>query len=212
MSGPTLLILSTAASLATCQLIPGNLGAGIDGIIQGATGGSGLEGLIKGALGGPLGELLKGGDIGKLADAVKQNQSSVTGFIPDSFKAKLPVALQQSLDRLEESDIDAAKQVLAEHSIYQTFDQFMQALKAKSPQVYDVAQQVQTAVGSKLQQLNTEAGPEGEAFIGKAVDSARKAAKKAVEQYQKMSPQTKTALHEKLPWAYAALGGEWDDC
>lgn len=88
MSASVFVLLLTAASLATSQLIPGNLGAGIDGIIEGATGGVGLEGLIKGALGGPLGELLKGGDIGKLADAVKQNQSSVTGFIPDSFKGK----------------------------------------------------------------------------------------------------------------------------
>ena len=133
------------------------------------------------------------------------------GAIPEQFKEFLPEEAKQFYADLTEEDKAILKEVALQHENFETEDQALDALKAKSEKLYEKATALRKLVKDKIDSLEAEAKGFVESTIAKLktlrpktgekpnLTELRKAANEIIEAYKKLSDAAKDNLKSAFP-------------
>ncbi|KAH7713008.1 hypothetical protein AAVH_19615 [Aphelenchoides avenae] len=190
----------------------GAAGGAAGGASGGAGGGAGGAAGAAGGLGGGLGGLLGAGGLGGLAGlgglGGGASGSAVLALVPESIKAKIPAATRAAIEKLKASDLDALKPIAIEQVLlkkYKNINELLNAVKTKAPAVYKLIESGLKDGGGLLKQLKAEVGPEAWPIVENTYKNAKGVAKKAAQDWLKMSPAVKAQQKAKFPMLYMLL-------
>ncbi|KAH7694475.1 hypothetical protein AAVH_38477 [Aphelenchoides avenae] len=179
---------------------------------SGAAGGAGGAAGAAGGLGGGLGGLLGAGGLGGLAGlggvGGGASGSAVLALLPESIKSKIPAATKGAIEKLKASDLDALKPIAIEQVLlkkYKNINELLNAVKTKAPAVYKLIESSLKDGGGLLEQLKAEVGPEAWPIVENTYKNAKGVAKKAAQDWLKMSPAVKAQQKAKFPMLYMLL-------
>ncbi|KAF8358535.1 far-1 [Pristionchus pacificus] len=133
--------------------------------------------------------------------------------VPAEYKDLIPAQAKEFLTGLTEEDKKILKEVAANYANYKTEDEALNALKEKSPALFEKAEKLHLMLKEKLDALNAEAKKFAEEIIGEAraiqaqIVSGNKptlADLKAkvvagVEKYKALSPEAKSDIEKQFP-------------
>ena len=140
--------------------------------------------------------------------------------LPEQFKEFVPDEVKNFYSELTDEDKQILKEVAAKHDSYETEDQALDALKAKSEKLYNKANELRTLVKNKIDSLK----PEAKTFVNNIIEKLRglrpkgdekpnlnklkEAAKGVVDQYKALSDEAKENLKETFPKITGIISNE----
>ncbi|CAD6198951.1 unnamed protein product [Caenorhabditis auriculariae] len=142
-------------------------------------------------------------------DAVPENFED----IPAEYKAMIPDEVAQHLKDVTPEEKAVLKELAKNYKDYKNEDEFLEAIKAKSPSLHEKAQKLHNLIKDKVEKLGTEA----RAFVKEVLADGRKihaqylagekpsletlktSAKTHIDAYKKLSDEAKTQFKEQFP-------------
>lgn len=133
------------------------------------------------------------------------------GTIPYAYKEFLPAEVTEFYSAMTYEERAIVRQIARDHAKYETEEQALEALKARSEKLYTKAVELRQLLKTKLDALN----PAAKAFIDKIVEEIkalkpkgderpdwaelRKKANEIIEQYRSLSEEAKESLKANFP-------------
>jgi len=147
--------------------------------------------------------------------AVYVNANALPAFnfnqIPEQFKDIVPEEVKTFYAELTEEDKTILKELAGKHATFENEDQALEALKEKSPKLYEKAKALHTLVKDKIDALN----PEAKAFVNGIIEKLRalkpkgdekpnlnklrEEANSIIDQYKALSEEAKENLKATFP-------------
>ncbi|CAI4230379.1 unnamed protein product [Auanema sp. JU1783] len=133
--------------------------------------------------------------------------------IPEEFKSLIPEEVSTHLKSITPEERDILKELAKRHGEFKNENEFLAALKEKSPELHAKAEKLQAIVAEKVQKL----GAEGQEFVNKVIATARKyhteylagkkptiadlkkVAKERIEEFNKLSDASKEEFKTHFP-------------
>jgi len=131
--------------------------------------------------------------------------------IPEQYQDFVPEEVKKFIANLTDEDKAVLKELAGKHAEFETEDQVMDAIKAKSPSLYEKVNALRTLVKSKIDSLQ----PDAKAFVTGLIEKVRalkpkgdekpnlnklrEAANQVIEQYNALSEEAKANLKETFP-------------
>jgi len=140
--------------------------------------------------------------------------------IPEQYQEFVPEEVKKFVDSLTPEDKATLKELAGKHAEYNTEDQVMEAIKTKSPTLYEKVNNLRTLVKGKIDSLE----PEAKTFVNNLIEKAkslkpkagekpnisvlREEATKVIEQWKALSQAAKDDLKAKFPQIHSVLENE----
>jgi geranylgeranyl pyrophosphate synthase len=131
--------------------------------------------------------------------------------IPDQFKDIVPEEVKTFYADLTDEDKSVLKDLASKHATFENEDQALEALKEKSPKLYEKAKELHTLVKTKIDSLN----PEAKTFVNEVIEKVRALkpkgeekpnlnklrdeANQIIEKYKALSEEAKENLRATFP-------------
>jgi len=140
--------------------------------------------------------------------------------IPEQYQEFVPEEVKKFFANLTDEDKAILKELAGKHAEFETEDQVLDAVKAKSPALYEKVNTLRTLVKSKIDSLN----PDAKAFVTGLIEKVRalkpkgdekpnlnklrEAATQVIEQYNALSDEAKTNLKNTFPQITGVIQNE----
>jgi TRAP-type C4-dicarboxylate transport system substrate-binding protein len=140
--------------------------------------------------------------------------------LPEQFKEFVPEEVKTFYAELTEEDKAVLKEIASNHAQYETEDQALDALKEKSPKLYEKANALRTLVKDKIDSLNADAKTFVNSIIEKLrslkpkgeekpnLNKLRETANEVIEQYKTLSEEAKENLKATFPKITSVIQNE----
>jgi len=131
--------------------------------------------------------------------------------IPDQYQEFVPEEVRKFFNNLTDEDKAILKELAGKHAEFETEEQVLDAVKAKSPSLYEKVHALRTLVQTKIDSLQ----PDAKAFVTGLIEKIRalkpkgdekpnlsklrEAANQVIEQYNALSEESKTNLKNTFP-------------
>nr|AFI80890.1 fatty acid and retinol binding protein [Radopholus similis] len=131
--------------------------------------------------------------------------------IPEEYRDLVPPEVTTFYNELTDEDKAVLKEIAGRHEEFQTEDQALEALKAKSEKLYNKAVELRNLVKGKIDALNPDAKAFVNAMIEKVkalrpkpgekpnLEELRKQANEIIEKYKALSEEAKESLKSNFP-------------
>jgi len=157
---------------------------------------------------------------GVLVDA--EHSSMLMNFdkIPEQYQEFVPEEVKKFFANLTAEDKAVLKELAAKHAEFNTEDQAMDAVKAKSPSLYEKVNALRTLVKGKIDSLQ----PDAKAFVNGLLEKVqalkpkgdekpnlaklKEAANQVIEQYNALSEESKANLKATFPQITGVIQNE----
>ena len=159
-----------------------------------------------------------------LVVAVYVNGNAISSFnfqqIPDQFKDIVPEEVKTFYNELTDEDKSVLKDIAGKHTSYDNEEQALEALKEKSPKLYEKAKALHTLVKDKIDSLQ----PEAKTFVNGVIEKLRSLKPKGdekpnlnklrdeanaiIEQYKALSDEAKENLKATFPKITGVVSNE----
>jgi len=140
--------------------------------------------------------------------------------IPEQYQEFVPEEVKKFFANLTDEDKAILKELAGKHAEFETEDQVLEAVKAKSPSLYEKVNTLRTLVKGKIDSLN----PDAKAFVTGLIEKVRalkpkgdekpnlnklrEAATQVIEQYNALSEDAKTNLKNTFPQITGVIQNE----
>jgi len=140
--------------------------------------------------------------------------------IPEQYKEFVPEEVKKFMAELTDEDKSVLKEVAGRHSSFETEDQALEAVKEKSPALYEKVKALHTLVTDKVNSLSDEAKTFVKASIEKVkalrpkgeekpnLNKLRETANQIITEYNKLSEEAKTNLKNTFPQITGVIQNE----
>jgi predicted transcriptional regulator len=154
--------------------------------------------------------------------SVSADSSMLINFdkIPEQYQEFVPEEVKKLVANLTDEDKAVLKELAGKHGEFQTEDQVMEAVKEKSPALYEKINTLRTLVKSKIDSLQ----PDAKAFVTGLIEKVkalkpkgdekpnlnklREAANQVIEQYKALSQEAKDNLKATFPQITSVIQNE----
>jgi len=153
--------------------------------------------------------LALGGEVG--ADAGGTSMLFNFDKIPEQYQEFVPEEVKKFFNNLTDEDKAILKELAGKHSEFETEDQVLDAVKAKSPSLHEKVNALRTLVKNKIDSLQADAKTFVTGLIEKIralkpkgdekpnLNKLREAANQVIEQFNALSEEAKTNLKNTFP-------------
>ncbi|GMR40115.1 hypothetical protein PMAYCL1PPCAC_10310 [Pristionchus mayeri] len=133
--------------------------------------------------------------------------------VPAEYKDLIPAQAKEFLTGLTEDDKKILKEVASNYANYKTEQEALDALKAKSPALFEKAEKLHNLLKEKIDALGAEAKKFAEEVIGEArkiqaaivagnkpsLDELKAKVVSGVEKFKALSPEAKADIEKQFP-------------
>lgn len=140
--------------------------------------------------------------------------------IPEQYQEFVPEEVKKFFANLTDEDKAILKELAGKHAEFETEDQVLEAVKAKSPSLYEKVNTLRTLVKNKIDSLN----PDAKAFVTGLIEKVRamkpkgdekpnlaklrEAANQVINDYNALSDEAKTNLKNTFPQITGVIQNE----
>jgi len=140
--------------------------------------------------------------------------------IPEQYQEFVPEEVKKFFANLTDDDKAVLKELAGKHAEFETEDQVLEAVKAKSPSLYEKVHALRTLVKNKIDSLQ----PDAKAFVTGLIEKIRalkpkgdekpnlaklrEAANQVIEQFNALSEESKTNLKNTFPQITGVITNE----
>lgn len=140
--------------------------------------------------------------------------------IPEQYQEFVPEEVKKFFANLTDEDKAVLKELAGKHAEFNTEDQVLEAVKAKSPSLYEKVTTLRTLVKGKIDALQ----PDAKAFVNSLIEKVRtmkpkgdekpnlaklrEAANQVIEQYNALSEESKANLKASFPQITGVIQNE----
>lgn len=140
--------------------------------------------------------------------------------IPEEYRDLIPPEVTTFYNELTEEDKQILKEIAGRHEEFQTEDQALEALKAKSEKLYNKAVELRNMVKNKIDSLN----PDAKEFVNRVIEQLkslrpkpgdkpnleelRKQANEIIEKFKALGEEAKESLKSNFPKISALVQNE----
>lgn len=140
--------------------------------------------------------------------------------IPEQYQEFVPEEVKKFFANLTDEDKAILKELAGKHAEFETEDQVLEAVKAKSPSLYEKVNTLRTLVKNKIDSLN----PDAKAFVTGLIEKVRalkpkgdekpnlnklrEAATQVIEQYNALNDEAKANLKNTFPQITGVIQNE----